>query len=263
MAMSDAPERAALGGKGRWLQLGLLSATTVAPLIARWRSLREDDRAQAMRERAEAMRERASARFSSAAQAAQSFQQSLQQSLHREDLRNGLRQAGQVTADARERLALLAPSAASDEASRRRAVRASLWLAGVSAGLIAAGAITYIVIRNRALARAENDTLVELSLDHLAGGPPTAPAPSERPITEAPPSREPGLAPPPAFSDEDGDGAAWVGDIYTRAYTSLDALDALDGAALPDHDRRIYFASEEQARAAGYHRAGEAPAERE
>ena len=260
MAISDAPESAATGSKRRWLQLGLLSATAIAPLIARWRDLRDDDRALALRERAEALRERASGRISVATQAAKSLQQSLQQSLHQQDTRDDVRQAIQVAPDARERLALLAASAAADKASSRRAVRASLWLAGVSAGLIAAGAITYIVIRNRALARAENDALVELSLDHLAGGPPTAPTASESPITEASPTREPGLAPPPTFSDEDGEGADWVGDIYTRAYT---ALDALDGAALPDHDRRIYFASEEQARAAGYHRAGEAPAERE
>ncbi len=257
MAMSDAPERAAQGSSGRWLQLGMLSATAVAPLIARWRGLRADERAQALRERTEALRERAQARFSDAAQAAQALQQSFQQSLHREDAR----QATQELSDAIERLAplaALAPSTA-DESRDHRAVRASLWLAGVGAGLIAAGAITYIVIRNRALARAENDALVELSLEHLSGGPPTTPDVNERPITEAPPSREPGFASPPVFSDADAEGAEWVGDIYTRAYTSVDAL----GGELPDHDRRIYFASEEQALAAGYHRAGEAPSERE
>lgn len=261
MAMSDAPERAAQGSKGRWLQLGMLSATAVAPLIARWRGLRADDRAQALRERAEELRWRASARFSDAAQSAQSLQQSLQHSLQRARRREDANQTSQALSDAIEQLAplaALAPSMA-DEARDRRAVRATLWLAGVGAGLIAAGAITYIIIRNRALARAENDALVELSLDHLSGGPPTAPGVSERPITEAPPSHEPGFASPPIFSDADAEGAEWVGDIFTRAYTSVDAL----GGELPDHDRRIYFASEEQALAAGYHRAGSAPSERE
>jgi hypothetical protein len=248
MAMSDAPEPAALGDRGRWLQLGMLSAAAAAPLIARWRSLRADDRAQALFERAEALRALASARLSDAGQAAQSLQQSLQRTFSRDG-------SGHAATDAAERLAasLAVAQAVEDEARRRRARRASFWLAGVSAGLIAAGAVTYIIIRNRALARAENDTLVELSLDHLSGGPPTAPAPGEPPITEAPPSREPGFAPPPAFTDEDGDGATWVGDIYTRVYMPMAGLDR---AALPEHDRRIYFASEERAIAAGYHRAG-------
>lgn len=246
MAMSDAPERAALGDKGRWLQLGMLSAAAAAPLIARWRSLRADDRAQALLDRAEALRALASARFSDASQAAQSFQQSLQRTFHRDG-------AGQIAPDAAERLVAALPAVETDEARRRRAMRASFWLAGVSAGLIAAGAITYVIIRNRALARAENDTLVELSLEHLSSGPPTAPAASEPPVTEAPPSREPGIAPPPVFTDEDGDGAAWVGDIYTRVYMPTAGLDR---ATLPEHDRRIYFASEERAIALGYHRAG-------
>ena len=244
MAMSDTAERATQGSSGRWLQLGLLSATAAAPMIARWRKLRAYDRAQAVREQARI-------RLAGAALAAQSFQQSLQRSFNREG-------ASRAMPHAVDRIAPLPPIASADDAGRR-AVRASLWLAGVSAGLITAGAVTYLIIRNRALARVENDTLVEISLDHFTSAPTAAPLTSEPPITEAPPSHEPGFASAPEFSDEDGDGAEWVGDIYTRAYMSADNL---DGVALPEPDRRIYFASEEQARATGYHRAGSAPDER-
>src|SRR5579859_808718 len=77
MAMTDASERTARRGGGRWLQLGLISATVVAPLIARWRSLQEDDRTQALRDRAEALRDRASTRLADAAQAARALQRAL------------------------------------------------------------------------------------------------------------------------------------------------------------------------------------------
>lgn len=254
MAMSDAPERAAQGGKGRWLQLGMLSATLAAPLIARWRGLRADDRAQALRKRAETLRERATARLAEATQAGRSFQRSFQE-------RNARHDTSATQPNAAEALTALRPLAAIatvEDTSRHRSVRASLWLAGVSAGLIAAGAVTYIIIRNRALASAEREALIEMT--HLSSEPLLTPEAGERPITEAPPSREPGLAPLPVFSDADAEGAEWVGDIYTRAYM---AINDLDGVALPEHDRRIYFASEEQAIAAGYHRAGEAPGERE
>ncbi len=220
MAISDAPGRAAQGSMGRWLQLGMLSATVTAPLIARWRGLRDDDRAQALRERAETLRERAAARLAGVA---------------------GPRTGAATDADA----------------ARHRAVRASLWLAGASAGLIAAGVITYVVIRNRAQTSAGHEALAEIPADHLASEPlPTPPAGGEPPIAEASPSQEPGLAPPPVFSDADAEGAGWVGDIYTRAYTPLQDI---DDTALPAQDRRIYFATEEQAIAAGYHRADAAP----
>jgi hypothetical protein len=273
MAMSDTPERAAQGGKERWLQLGMLSATVVAPLIARWRGLRADDRAQALRERAEALREQATMRFANAARAGRSFQHSFQHSLQQSLQRASDRKTiGQTAPDVSEPLAALTLLAAlpptpetAEQAERRRVRRASLWLAGVSAGLIAASAVTYIIIRNRALARAERETLAELALERLPSQPPTTPETSEhpiseRPVTEGPPSEEPGYALPPIFSDADAEGANWVGDIFTRAYMPVDALDV---TALPTHDRRIYFASEEQAIAAGYHRAGEAPTERE
>lgn len=239
--MSDAPERAALGSKGRWLQVGLVSATAVAPLIARWRALRDDDRAQALRQRAEDIREQASARLAGASQAAQDFQVSLQRASERQ-----AQQANQAALDARARIAEIAQSAFGDEADRRRALRATFWLAGVSAGLLAAGVVSYIVIRNRAMARVENDEMMEIPLDHLTSTPTGAPQPGERPITEAAKSQEPGFAPPPTFSDEDGKGAGWVGDIYTRAYNSMDS------GFLPAPMRRTYFATEQQAIDAGY-----------
>ncbi|MGH2502972.1 MAG: hypothetical protein ACRDID_10690, partial [Ktedonobacterales bacterium] len=157
-------------------------------------------------------------------------------------------------------LTSLAPAFSAEDAARHRRLRATFWLAGATMGLLAAGAITYIVIRNRALARAEDDALVEISLDHLEQGPQTAPQPGEQPVTEAPAAQEPGFAPPPEFADDDADGALWVGDITTQSYMPLDTQ---RGAPMPAPNRRIYFATESQALAAGYHRAGATPAERE
>lgn len=259
MAIHDAPEHAASGGKERWLQLGLVAATAAAPLIARWRSLRDSDRAEELRERAAALRVAAADRFADAAEAAQALQLSLQQSL-----RKAPAPATPEESDERQialaQLASLAATVPADNAAHNRRLRATFWLAGATAGLLAAGAITYIIIRNRALARAEDDALVELSLDHLAQGPRTAPAPGEQPVTEAPKSLEPEFAPPPEFSEDDETGALWVGDITTQAYMPFDTQ---RGTAMPDHDRRIYFATESQAVAAGYHRASAAPVERE
>lgn len=252
MAMFDAPERAALGGRGRWLQLGLVAATAAAPLIARWQSLRESDRAQELRERAGALRARAADRLSDATHTAQALQQTLRQSLRQAPPATDLDRADREAA--LSQLAQLAATIPDVEGARHRRLRATFWLAGVSAGLLAAGAITYVVIRNRTLARAEDDALVELSLDHLDQGPQTAPAPGEQPVTEAPESLEPDFATPPEFSDEDEEGALWVGDITTQTYMPLGAR--RNGTVMPEPARRIYFATESQALAAGYHRAG-------
>jgi hypothetical protein len=256
MAIQDG---AASGGRERWLQLGLVAATAAAPLIARWRSLRDSDRAEELRERAAALRVAAADRFADAAQAAQALQLSLQQSLRKAPEPSTAEESDERRA-ALAQLASLAAAAPTDDAAHNRRLRATFWLAGATAGLLAAGAITYIIIRNRALARAEDDALVELSLDHLAHGPQTAPAPSDQPVTEAPASLEPEFAPPPEFSDKDEAGALWVGDIMTRAYMPLDTQ---RGSAMPDPNRRIYFATESQAVAAGYHRSSAAPVERE
>jgi hypothetical protein len=266
MAMTDASEQTARGSGGRWLQLGLISATVAAPLIARWRSLREDDRTQALRERAEELRDRASTRLAGAARAARALQRSLRR-----------QRAGEVMEDPDAAIAIaeLAPLAAlvpddapAEQARGPSALRATFWLVGVSAGLIAAGALTYIIIRNRALAREEREAFAALTLNDLDGeepadelvAPHVAPPASERPPAEAESEREPGLAPEPVFSDEDGEGAQWVGDIFTLEYMPVAAA---AGGALPAPPRRIYFATEEQARAAGYHRDGAPPASRQ
>lgn len=256
MAMNDTPERAASSGRARWLQVGLVAATAAAPLIARWRSLRETDRAQALRERADALREQASERLTDATEAAQALQQALQRALRQTPAQT----PETAPADVAATLAAIIPAPDADSDARLRRLRATLWLAGAGVGLVAAGVVTYIIIHNRALARAEDDALVELSLDHLDQGPHMGPSPDEQPVTEALKTEEPGFAQPPVLSDDDANGALWVGDVTTRAYMPLDTR---RGAPMPEPDRRIYFATESHAIAAGYHRAGVAPSERE
>jgi hypothetical protein len=162
----------------------------------------------------------------------------------------------------------LADVALAANARRRAALTASFVVAGVSVGLITAGAITYIVLRNRALAREEHAEFASLRMAGVSGiddleaemeMAEATPAPDisslsrERSSATSDSARQPGLAPETVFSDEDGVGAEWVGDVYTREY--LPASAAL-GPKLPSPGRRVYFASEAQALAAGYHRDG-------
>lgn len=291
MAMTDSPERAAGNARGRWLQIGLLAATAFAPLLARWQSLRDDDRAQALRERASALRERATVRAAQAAGAARALRRSLRRAGPSDDVASGISDfsdlgdtnASDDLASASpaplERLASLAPLAAAPLAPlaemadmalnggdrRGRARRTTFWLAGASAGLIAAGVVTYIVIRNRQLAREERATYHAMALDPLDTEDLTTPtrhAPMQMaPETPTrPPALEPDFAPPPAFTEQDEAGAQWVGDIFTHVYAPLHEAGDTDH---PAAGRRIFFATEEDALDAGYHRSGTSPAGRD
>jgi hypothetical protein len=274
MAMTENSAQTNSGAGGRWLQLGLVSATVAAPLIARWRSLAEDDRIQALQERAATLREQAAQRWKEAGKRASALRRTLghaqaEGALDASDAKNA-----RVAHAIAPLVALvpdapaLADAALATNARRRAALTASFAVAGVSVGLIAAGAITYIVLRNRALAREERAEFASLrrasvgsvdDLERVVEMVDTAPTPDisssshERSSMANDSTREPGLAPEFVFSDEDGAGAEWIGDVYTREY--LPASAAL-GPKLPAPSRRVYFASEAQALAAGYHRDG-------
>lgn len=273
--MSDNSERAAGGGGdhgssgGRWLQLGLVSATVAAPLIARWRSLAEDDRIQALQERATTLRKQTAERLAEASQNARSLRRSLRRARADGAVSAGDEENASV-ARAIAPLVALVPDTEISEAAlaahtrRRAALTASFVAAGVTAGLIAAGAIAYVILRNRALAHEERMEFAaaglpvdDLDAETLAAEPTAEPADSattyERPTGAADLAQGPDFAPETVFSDEDGVGAEWIGDIFTREY--LPAAAAV-GPKLPAPDRRIYFGSETQAQAAGYHRDG-------
>ena len=257
MMTTEAPDGTTpASGKNRWFQVGLLSAGAVAPLIARWRSLRAE-------EQAESLRDQASARWSAAvARVAASLPT---ESL--EYFEESLRQVSSAARDAWQRLPGVSapepePPAPVAPVARRRG-SATIWLIGVGVGVVAAGVIAYIVLRNRLGAASDDDTLVEIPLTSPAllatnGATPAeaaqaaqaasaATAASDAPaITTEPPDEEPGVANPIAFSESDAEGAAFIGNILSRVYHPMDSK------RLPSPQNRIYFASEAEALSAGY-----------
>lgn len=249
------------GGKSRWFQLGLLTAGAAAPLIARWRALRAA-------ERAEALREQANERWNEAlAWAAQTRPQDVIQGAIQERLpqaQESLRQMSAATRDALRRLPLpmtsdveppapIAPPAL--PATSHRRANAALWAVGVGVGLLAAGAVAYIVLRNRANANNDDDTLVEIPLTAEQAEQATQAAQEQAatlatdgpPITEETPVEEPGVAEPLAFDASEMEGAAYVGNILTRVYHPIDSK------RLPAPEHRTYFATLAEAEEAGYH----------
>ncbi|HEX8732870.1 MAG TPA: hypothetical protein VF725_12515 [Ktedonobacterales bacterium] len=265
MMTTEAPDgTTGASGRGRWVQMGLLTAGAAAPLIARWRALRAA-------ERAEALREQASGRWNDAiAWAAQSLppdgiQDAIQGALQERlpQAQESLRQVSAAARDALRRLPL--GSAAEPPApvavptpptvSSRRA-NAALWALGVGVGVVAAGAIAYIVLRNRMnTAHDDDDTLVEIPLTTPTTSAPPEPraqaqttplAPDTLTVAEEPPVEEPSEGEPLAFDPSEGADAAYVGNILTRVYH------VAGSPRLPVPQHRIYFATRAEADEAGY-----------
>lgn len=278
MMTSEAPDGTTpTSGKNRWFQLGLLSAGAAAPLIARWRSLRAA-------EQAEALRNQASARWSdwsdvvsrmAASLPTDSIQgsiDSLQESLRQvaPQAQESLRQVRSAARDALQRLpgvnlpATVPPAPIIVAPVARRRANTTLWLMGVGVGVVAAGAVAYFVLRNRMSAESDDDTLVEIPLTSpailaangasagttaatRAAAQAASKAADEPPIVEGPSDDEPRVAEPIPFSESDAEGAAFVGNILSRIYHPIDSK------RLPSPQNRIYFASEAEAISAGYH----------
>lgn len=269
MMTTEAPDgTTGASGRSRWLQMGLLTAGAAAPLIARWRALRAA-------ERAEALREQAAGRWNDAmAWAAQSLpsdgiQDAIQGTIQERipQAQESIRQVSAAARDALRRLPLPLASAAeppapitaaAHPATASRRANAALWALGVGVGVVAAGAIAYVVLRNRmAAARDDDDTLVEIPLT-AAAAPTSAPpepgpqaqtvplAPEGPAITEGAPAEEPGEAEPLAYDEGEGEGAAYVGNILTRIYHPAGSQ------RLPTPQHRIYFATRAEADEAGY-----------
>lgn len=251
--------------RAQWVQLGLLSASIMAPLIGRWNELRAAERARALREEAEArlrvMRAQLPWQRTDALQ-------------RRVELLN--RPNGQVI----------------EKLSARGKVSTRLWLVGVGIGIVAAGVAAYILVRRR-LERGTEEPLVELPLasvngyasragNGLNGSARTAavstteeagslssvtapnvptlmnepmPGPSAaqmaRSAGQPAPTGEvtaPGEDEEASVEVEQLEDAPFIGNIHTMIYHEADADN------LPAEENRIYFMSEDEARAAGYRR---------
>ncbi len=160
MMTSEAPDGTTpTSGKNRWFQLGLLSAGAAAPLIARWRTLRAA-------EQAEALRNQASARWSDWSEAVsrmaaslptdsiQGSIDSLQESLRQvaPQAQESLRQVSSAARDALQRLpgvnlpATVPPAPIIVAPVARRRANTTLWLMGVGVGVVGGGAVAYFVL---------------------------------------------------------------------------------------------------------------------
>lgn len=238
--------------KGQWVQLGVLSATIVTPLLSRWNELRAAEHARELREEAE-------------------------------DRLKGVRALlPQSRREAQQRMNAIVRQATERVASPRRSRRLSstLWLTGATVGLAVAGVTAYLVVR-RQLDANLNEPLVILPMPSSNGhdkqqatnglnglnGARTATAPAaptaapvadrpvaslaeQAPTTDASPSA---TATTTATEEapmgvEDPAQAKFIGNIRTLVYHDADAEN------LPAEENRVYFASEEEAHLAGYRR---------
>ena len=254
-------------GNGRWFRVGVLSATALAPLIARWSDLRASNRAQALRELAAARlsdardaRDQAVIRLAPV-RAAANARLSDARDLASAQFDNALGRIAQAPMPDMLRnvppfsLALKRAEALRQQRQRQRRRTTMLWLAGVGVGLVAAGATAYFVARRRMASAIEDEDepMVEL--------------PVERNLAEAVVGRGSAMGnayaatdgqaeisvPLGAFNPASGTGTAtpsqarYIGNIHTMVFHDAD-----DAGHLPAEENRIYFSSEDEARQAGF-----------
>lgn len=258
---------------GRWFRVGVLSATALAPLIARWSDLRASNRAQALRELAAArlsdardardqavirlapVRAAANARLGDARDLASAQFDNALDRLAQAPMPDMLRNVPPFS------LAVKRAEEMRRQRQRQRRRMSMLWLAGVGVGLVAAGATAYFVARRRMASTMEDEDepMVEL--------------PAERNLAEAVVGRGSAMSnsyaamdsqaevsvPLGAFNPASGTGTAnpsqarYIGNIHTMVFH-----DASDTGHLPAEENRIYFSSEDEARQAGFHFSSEA-----
>jgi hypothetical protein len=252
-----------------WIRIGVLSAMVTAPLIARWNEMQASYRAQTLRELAAARlsdariaRDQAMVRLAPIREVANARIEDARV-LANARLDDAINRLAQVrTPDALQnvppfslaRKRLLELEKQRQQQRRRTTI---LWLAGVGVGLVAAGAGAYFIARRRMTTTLEVDELmVEI--------------PSERNLAEATVGKGSSTRNSYASTAERADGVPvqsyagsgttsasggmprYVGDIHTMTYQGAD-----DTASLPAEENRIYFATEAEARQAGFRDAHE------
>ena len=259
---------------GRWFRVGVLSATALAPLIARWSDLRASNRAQAWREMATArlsdardMRDQAATRLAPV-RAVANARLSDARDLASAQFDNALGRIAQAPMPDMLRnvppfsLAVKRAEEMRRQRQRQRRRMSMLWLAGVGVGLVAAGATAYFVARRRMASTMEDEDepMVEL--------------PAERNLAEAVVGRGTAMSDSyaanaatdgqaevsvplgtfnPASGTTNAAQAPYIGNIHTMVFHDAD-----DTGHLPAEENRIYFSSEDEARQAGYRYSSEA-----
>ena len=209
--------------RGQWMQIGLASATLLAPMAKRWNDLRTVERTRELREEAEA-------RFG--------------------DVRDRMRQ-------------MRAPEwlRQTGDDSDRAAISSKLWLAGVALGLVAAGTVAYVIVRRR-MSEVLEEPMVDLATVQMNGHAPAlreVPRMAEQPASVPGAG---GQATSAAMTSgtttatgEEAEAAQetiehpqYIGNIHTMVYHDAGEAD------LPTAENQIFFGSEEEAERAGYHR---------
>ncbi|HET8909439.1 MAG TPA: hypothetical protein VFN11_20975 [Ktedonobacterales bacterium] len=284
-----------------WFRVGVISATALAPLIARWNDLRTSNRAQTLREIAAARlsdamdardqaavrlapvraaanaklgdaltvanaklgdaRELASARIDDARVLANAKLDDARE-LANAQLDNAIDRLAQVRTPERLRNVLpfsLAVKRAQElerQRQRRRRTTTLWWLAGVGIGLAAAGTTAYVIARRRMASPIEDDEpMVELPTERNLAEATVGTAPSMRTSYAAAAERAEMSVPVQTFASAGTvapDQARYIGNVRTMIFH-----DAADSSRLPSEENRIYFASEAEARQAGFRLARE------
>lgn len=277
-----------------WFRIGVLSATVLAPLIARWNDLRTSNQAQSLRElaagrlsdardardqaaeRLAPVRAAANARLSDVRELASARLEDARE-LANTRLEDARELANARIDDALDRLAQvrtpdvlqnvppfsLARKRALDlerQRQRRRRQTTILWLAGVGVGLAAAGVTAYVIARKRMATHIEDEEpMVEL--------------PTERKLAEATVGKGPTMSNAYTSATSTAEQAEISVPVQTYAGASMATTgdgakyignihtmifhDASDVSHLPAEENRIYFSSEAEAHEAGYRQARE------
>ncbi len=268
--------------KTNWFRTGVISAAAVAPLIARWRDLRLTAQARAQRERAEASLQGIRARFVRPPQ--QPPQAPVPQRASADAIRTGLWVSGvvvglvaagatayfivrrQMAAQEEPLVELpLTPDRGTDGQGRAATNHNGPHALSTTASTArdAASADTAASLSGGALTTsvgADEPTVPNVT----SFGPaevvePGMPEPGAVPAAEAAPPGATESANAPVATDldslplidtpEEAEAAPFVGNVHTMVYH-----DASDTDHLPEEENRIYFASEDEAIAAGFRR---------